>query len=101
MEDSSTTDDTIAIYRALRPRHPNLGMVLQAYLRRTVDDARSLIPLVPDVRICKGIYAEPPRIAYQDPAEVRRSFLEVLGILLEGGARVAIATHDPYLVDEG
>jgi proline dehydrogenase len=101
MEDSTTTDASIAIYRSLRARHQNLGMVLQAYLRRTLDDARALAPLRPDVRICKGIYAEPPGIAFQDRREVQRSFLQVAELLLEKGGRVAVATHDPYLIEEG
>jgi proline dehydrogenase len=101
MEDSSTTDATIALYRHLRARFDNVGIVLQAYLRRTLDDAQALLPLSPDIRICKGIYAEPAELAYQDREEVRESFLKLLRTLLRGGGRVAIATHDPYLVDQG
>src|SRR2546422_4925700 len=100
MEDSTTTDDTLGIYRELRPRYPNVGVVLQAYLRRSLADARSLLYLGADVRICKGIYVEPPELAYKDPDEIRRSYLGLLLLLLEGGPRVAIATHDPTLVGE-
>jgi len=100
MEDSSVTELTLAIYRKLRPRHANLGLALQAYLRRSEADVQSLLPLGPDIRLCKGIYAEPPEVAFQDPREIQESFLDLLWTLLEGGARVAIATHDPILIDE-
>src|SRR5207253_6842889 len=79
MEDSSTTDDTLRLYRELREAgHENLGVVLQAYLRRTLDDIRSLADLQPSVRICKGIYVEPPELAYQGYDEVRSNFLRAL-----------------------
>src|SRR5262249_49286974 len=64
MEDSTTTDDTLRLYRELREDgHDNLGVVLQARLRRTLDDVTSLADLRPSVRICKGIYVEPGAIA--------------------------------------
>ncbi len=100
MEDSSTTEATLAIYRDLRARHTKLGIVLQACLRRSEADARALLPLVPDVRICKGIYVEPESVAYRDADEIRHRFLALVRLLLEGGARVAIATHDPAIVEE-
>jgi len=79
MEDSSTTDDTLQLYRELREAgHENLGIVLQAYLRRTIDDIRSLADLQPSVRLCKGIYVEPVQLAYQGHEEVRTSFRRAL-----------------------
>jgi len=76
MEDSSTTDETLRLYRELRGAgHDNVGVVLQARLRRTLDDIRGLADLQPSVRICKGIYIEPPERAYQGYEEVRTSFL--------------------------
>jgi len=102
MEDSSTTDDTLRLYRELREAgHENLGVVLQAYLRRTLDDIRSLADLQPSVRICKGIYVEPPELAYQGYDEVRSNFLRALEGLLDAGCYVGIATHDDWLVSEG
>jgi proline dehydrogenase len=102
MEDSSTTDDTLRLYRELRDAgHENLGIVLQAYLRRTIDDIRSLADLQPSVRICKGIYVEPPELAYQGHEEVRTNFLRALEGLLDAGCYVGIATHDEWLVSEG
>jgi proline dehydrogenase len=102
MEDSSTTDDTLQLYRELREAgHENLGIVLQAYLRRTIDDIRSLADLQPSVRICKGIYVEPPELAYEGHEEVRTNFLRALEALLDAGCYVGIATHDEWLVSEG
>jgi proline dehydrogenase len=97
MEDSSTTDRTLALYRRLRDEgHGNLGVVLQAYLRRTVDD----VPGLENVRICKGIYVEPAEIAFQEFAEVRASFVRCLQELVTQGTYVGIATHDEYLIGE-
>ena len=102
MEDSSTTDDTLRLYRGLRADgHDNVGVVLQAALRRTLDDIEALADLRPWVRLCKGIYLEPESIAYRDFDAVRANFVRALDALLDIGARVAIATHDDYLVDEG
>ena len=101
MEDSSCTDDTLRIYRDLRAEGlDNVGIVLQAALRRTLDDVRELAGLGLNVRLCKGIYLEPPEIAYQDFEEVRESFVRSLEALLEAGAYVGIATHDEWLVAE-
>jgi proline dehydrogenase len=100
MEDSSTTDATLELYRSLRAEGiENLGVVLQAALRRTVDDARALAGA--NVRLCKGIYVEPESIAYRGFEEVRASYLETLDVLLDGGCYVGIATHDEYLVERG
>jgi proline dehydrogenase len=101
MEDSSCTDDTLGIYRDLRGDGlDNVGIVLQAVLRRTFDDVRELAGPGLNVRLCKGIYVEPPEIAYQDFDEVRDSFVRSLDALLEAGAYVAIATHDEWLVSQ-
>src|SRR5438045_3238947 len=102
MEDSSTTNETLRLYRELRESgFENLGIVLQAYLRRTLDDIRSVADLRPSVRICKGIYVEPPELAYQGYEEVRASFVRGLEALLDAGCYVGIATHDEWLVSEG
>jgi proline dehydrogenase len=101
MEDSTCTDDTLRIYRDLRADGlDNVGIVLQAALRRTVDDVHELGGLGLNVRLCKGIYLEPPEIAYQDFDEVRESFVRSLEALLDAGAYVGIATHDEWLVSE-
>ena len=102
MEDSSTTTETLQLYRELRDEGlDNVGVVLQAYLRRTIRDIRDLAPLKPNVRLCKGIYVEPALIAYQDYDEVRENFVRCLRELLQLGSYVGIATHDQFLIDEG
>jgi len=101
MEDSSTTSETLRLYRELREAgHDNVGVVLQAYLRRTLDDVRSLADLKPNVRLCKGIYVEPPSIAFTDYEAVRASFVRSLDELLHSGAYVGVATHDEWLIGE-
>ncbi|HEY6606630.1 MAG TPA: proline dehydrogenase family protein [Gaiellaceae bacterium] len=102
MEDSSTTDETLRLYRELREDgHDNVGIVLQATLRRTLGDVRALADLKPSVRLCKGIYLEPPAIAYQDYEAVRASYVTALQTLLDSGCYVGIATHDEWLLQEG
>jgi proline dehydrogenase len=102
MEDSSTTDDTLRLYRELRAEgYDNVGVVLQAMLRRTVSDIAALADLRPSVRLCKGIYVEPPELAYQDYEAVRASFVRALEALLGAGCYVGIATHDEWLLGEG
>ena len=99
MEDSSTTDDTLRLFRELRDEgHARVGPVLQASLRRTVADAEALAGA--SVRLCKGIYIEPEGIQFRDNPRVRGSFVRALEILLDGGSYAAIATHDEWLVDE-
>jgi proline dehydrogenase len=99
MEDSSITDSEFDLYRELRSEYPRTGIVIQSYLRRTVDDANWLAADKANVRLCKGIYQEPESIAFQKRQEIRDSFMETLEILLRGGAYVGIATHDDWLVD--
>ena len=99
MEDSTTTDDTLRLFRELRDEgHSRVGPVLQASLRRTIDDAAALAGA--SVRLCKGIYVEPERIQFHDDADVRASFVRSLEVLLDGGCYAAVATHDEWLVDE-
>jgi proline dehydrogenase len=100
MEDSSTTDDTLDLYRALRDEgHDAVGIVLQAALKRTQGDIAALAPLRPSVRICKAIYLEPASIAFQEFDDVRRNFVACLDGLLATGCRVGIATHDEWLIE--
>ena len=97
MEDSSTTDRTLALYRELRDAgHANVGVVLQAYLRRTISDLEGL----DNVRLCKGIYVEPVAIAYREFAEVRANYVRCLETLVAQGTYIGIATHDEHLIGE-
>jgi proline dehydrogenase len=101
MEDSSTTDDTLRLYRELREAgHDNVGVVLQAHLRRTFDDIQALADLKPNVRICKGIYVESSSIAFTDADAIRANFVRSLDALFDIGAYVGIATHDEWLIGE-
>jgi proline dehydrogenase len=102
MEDSTTTDDTLRMYRALRDAGlDNVGVVLQARLRRTLDDIAALADLQPNVRICKGIYLEPEEIAFTEFEEIRESYVRSLEALVETASYVGIATHDEFLISEG
>jgi proline dehydrogenase len=97
MEDSSTTERTLQLYRELRASgYEDFGVVLQAYLRRTVDD----LPGLANVRLCKGIYVEQPAIAYREFEAVRANFVRCLELLVGQGTYVGIATHDEYLIGE-
>jgi proline dehydrogenase len=101
MEDSSTTDETLRLYRELREEgRDNIGVVLQATLRRTASDIAALADLKPSVRLCKGIYLEPPDIAYREYEAVRASYVRALEALLDVGSYVGIATHDEWLLDQ-
>ncbi len=97
MEDRTTTDATIAIYRELQERHGNLGVVFQAYMRRTLDDIAALPEEGANVRICKGIYIEPRETAWKGYETVRLAFVAALEKLFDHGVYVGIATHDEYL----
>jgi proline dehydrogenase len=101
MEDSSTTSETLAIYRRLRSEGlDNVGVVLQAYMKRTLADIAGLADLRPNVRVCKGIYVEPPDIAYQEFDTVRLNFIEAITALLDVGGYVAVASHDEWIIAE-
>lgn len=100
MEDSSCTEDTLELHRRLSENHRNVGVVIQSMLRRSLADVELLAAASANVRLCKGIYVEPHQVAYQDREIIRRSFVELLSILLEAGSYVGIATHDERLVFE-
>ena len=101
MEDSSTTDATLALYRSLREEgYEGVGIVLQAALRRTLSDIEALSDLRPSVRLCKGIYVEPSSTAFQERQVIRKSFVACLDTLLDAGCRVAVATHDEWLLEQ-
>jgi proline dehydrogenase len=100
MEDSSCTADTFAIYRSLRAEFPNVGAVMQAYLRRSAADLDALSDLKPNLRLCKGVYVEPRRVAYPDMEVIDRNYVLLLERMLRRGFHVGIATHDERLVWE-
>ncbi|MCX7877682.1 MAG: proline dehydrogenase family protein [Ignavibacteria bacterium] len=99
MEDSSCTDDTIKIYRDLRRKFQNVGIVIQSYLKRSEKDVLDLSKEGTNFRLCKGIYVEPEEIAYKDRQMIRDNFLKLLRIIFQNNCYVGIATHDEYLID--
>jgi len=99
MEDSSVTEETLQIFFEFRRTYERVGIVLQAYLRRSAEDARRVAAVGGNVRVCKGIYVEPPSIAFQDREEIRASYLGLAQALLSAGSYVGLATHDPALVE--
>jgi len=98
MEDHTTTDSTLSILRELRKDFPETGAVLQAMLRRTEADCRALAYEGSRVRLCKGAYMEPEKVAFQDRIDVDKSYVRCLKVLLSGQGYPMIATHDPRMV---
>lgn len=105
MEDSPATDDEIALFRRLKTEYPaNVGLVIQAYLKRTLNDIKELsdlnTPSIPlSFRLCKGIYIEPEKIAYKKYEEINQHFLEDLEFMFMNKIHVGIATHDKPLIE--
>ncbi len=98
MEDSTHTEATLRIVEDTHRRHGNTGAVLQAYMRRSIEDVQRAVRAGYSVRLCKGIYDEPRHIAYKDFHTVRENYVFLLEELLRGGVYVGIATHDEFLI---
>ena len=98
MEDHTTTDSTLEILRTLRKEYPETGAVLQAYLYRTEADCRDLAEAGSRVRLCKGAYAEPEGLAFQDRHEIDKAYVRCMKILMAGNGFPMLATHDPTLI---
>ena len=94
MEGSALTEATLQVFEQVFPASRNVGVVLQAYLRRTPEDVERMIALQARVRLCKGAYKEPPEIALTEMPTIRRAFMRNAEALLERGNYPAIATHD-------
>jgi proline dehydrogenase len=101
MEDHTTTDSTLELLRTLRKEYPETGAVLQAYLYRTESDCRDLAEAGSRVRLCKGAYAEPEALAFQDRHEIDKSYVRCMKILMAGNGFPMLATHDPTLIEIG
>lgn len=99
MEGSDYTEATVALYEALKPEHSNLGICLQAYLRRTADDIQRLLPLTPSIRMVKGAYDEPASIAYRSRSEVDERYVADSLAILTGGGFLGLGTHDVRLIE--
>jgi len=107
MEDSSCTDLEIELYSKLKKEFPNnVGLVFQAYLKRTLNDLKMLYKafhkdgMINNYRLCKGIYVEPENIAYKDKEEIRKHFIEDMEFIMSHGEYIGIATHDVFLINE-
>ena len=103
MEDSSYVDRTLDLYRKLKAKHGNVGVCLQAYLRRTPADLDALLPLKPAIRLVKGAYAEPPHVAFPVKRDVDLAYYalseSLLGAAAKGAALPVFGTHDMGLLD--
>jgi proline dehydrogenase len=99
MEGSAVTDATLRVFERVFATHPNVGPVLQAYLRRTPADVERMIQIGARVRLCKGAYNEPAEIAYKDMPTIRREYLRLAEALLSRGRYPGIATHDERIID--
>jgi proline dehydrogenase len=105
MEDSQYTDVTLEVFRRVRSRHANVGLCLQAYLRRTPADLEALLPLAPAIRVVKGAYAEPPERAFPRKRDTDAAYLTIASRLIEhaaaaGGPAPVLGTHDGRLIAE-
>ncbi|MCX6155129.1 MAG: proline dehydrogenase family protein [Candidatus Kapabacteria bacterium] len=99
MENSPFTSNTLDCYRKLRSDGlKNVGVVIQAYMRRSEVDIRSLIEYNAPIRLCKGIYREDEKIAFRDPDEIRKNYKKLLDLILDNKMYVGIATHDEELI---
>jgi proline dehydrogenase len=99
MEDSPYTDATINVYKSIFENYSDVGIVLQAYLKRSYNDTVILNKIGTNYRICKGIYVEPASRAYKDKQVIHDNFLKMLESMFKNGNYVGIATHDEYLID--
>jgi proline dehydrogenase len=100
MEDSPYTDSTIRLYKRLREKYNNVGIVIQSYLKRSFNDVVDLSKLNTNFRLCKGIYIEPAEIAFKDKQKIRDNYIKILKEMFSIGSYVGIATHDEYLINE-
>ncbi|MBI2793784.1 MAG: proline dehydrogenase family protein [Ignavibacteria bacterium] len=99
MENTPFTSATLDFYKRLRrDGFDNVGVVIQAYLRRSEADVLDLLQFKPSVRLCKGIYQESEELAFRDADEIRSNYKKLLRVLIDGGARTHIATHDEELL---
>ena len=100
MENSSTTDDTIAVYKKIYKSYKNTGTVFQAYLKRTYNDLENLMNEKINFRLCKGIYNESEEIAYKNPNDINSNYLKIVEMAFKNESYIGIATHDLYLIEK-
>jgi proline dehydrogenase len=99
MEDSGHLEATLDAFRTVRASHDNVGIVIQSYLHRSEQDIRDLLAIGARIRLCKGAYAEPPEVAFQEKAKVDANYIALMKLLLQSGIYHGIATHDPKMIN--
>lgn len=100
MENSPFTTKTLDIYKKLRSEGlDNCGVVIQAYMKRSIDDVKDLLSYSPSIRLCKGIYVEDSSIAFKEKEEIRTNYKNLLNLMFDNGVKTHIATHDDPLID--
>ena len=101
MEGSNVTQATIDVFKRLRAEFGlnDVGIVLQSYLYRTMDDARDLLKMPARIRLCKGAYDEPPEVAFPEKKDADNNYVQVMKVLLSSGIYHGIATHDPKMIE--
>ncbi|UCF18780.1 MAG: proline dehydrogenase family protein [Gemmatimonadota bacterium] len=99
MEASEYVESTLTLFHELHQEYGNLGAVIQSYLRRSERDVRKLAASAASVRLCKGAYQEPEKIAFQKKSEVDENYVHLLRILINSGSPLAVATHDSRMIE--
>ena len=99
MEGSAYTDRTLRMVKQARAETPAVGTVIQSYLYRSEEDIRALLEIGCRIRLVKGAYKEPPRIAFRGKKDVDANFVKLMKILLPSGIYNALATHDPKMIE--
>ena len=99
MENVPYTSETIQLYKEMFNNYNQIGIVIQAYLHRSIDDIKALSNDKFNVRICKGIYVEDPHLVLNDYNDIRENYISLVKESLNNGSYVGIATHDEFLID--
>tara|TARA_Y100000996_G_scaffold414092_1_gene404031 strand:+ start:480 stop:1394 length:915 start_codon:yes stop_codon:yes gene_type:complete len=99
MENAPYTSETIKLYKEMFNHYDQIGIVIQAYLHRSIDDIKALSNDKFNVRICKGIYVEDPSLVLNDYNDIRDNYISLVKESLNNGSYVGIATHDEFLID--
>jgi proline dehydrogenase len=101
MENSPYTEETLTSYKEILPSHSQLGVCLQANMKRSESDLKEIVPLGGVIRLVKGAYPENGEVAYKRRGDVDANYVKLMTILFQGGGRFALGTHDGKLIDKG
>jgi proline dehydrogenase len=100
MENSPYTEETLTSYKEILPSHSQLGVCLQANMKRSESDLKGIVPLGGVIRLVKGAYPENGEVAYKKRGDVDANYVKLMTILFQGGGRFALGTHDGKLIDK-